>query len=273
MKRKPLIIVRGGGDIATGAIHRLWSAGFLPVVLETGSPSAIRRQVSVCEAVYEGKTEVENMTAQRAENLPAALLLAEKNIVPVVVDPKGESIKELCPDVVVDAVLAKKNMGTAIDMAPLTIALGPGFRAGVDVRYVVETKRGHNLGRIIIRGCAFPNTGIPGSIEGYTSERVIYSPAEGVFMPTRQIGDVVGKGDVIAYVSEKGNKTEVRAGISGIIRGMLRDGFEVTKGFKSADIDPRISELENCFTISDKASCIGGSVLELVCAYANGGIV
>lgn len=265
-----LIIVRGGGDLATGTIHKLWSAGFFVVVLETQYPAAIRRQVSLCEAVYGGETSVEDMTGVLAFDEDGIFSVLEEGKVPVVVDPEGKFIAKWKPEVVVDGILAKRNLGTYKKMAPLTIALGPGFCAGKDVDVVIETKRGHNLGRVIREGEAYPNTGIPGNIGGYTSERVIHSEKRGILKNKKNIGDIVKKGEVIAVIEGEGEETEetpVRATIDGILRGLIRDGFPVTEGFKIADIDPRKEELENCFTISDKARCIGGSVLEVVCRY------
>ena len=259
MKQDALILVRGGGDLATGTIHRLWSAGLRVLVLEAEHPAAIRRQVSLCEAVYEGEATVEAL-AQAEE-------VWNQNAVPVLVDPKGESIAQARPDVLVDAILAKKNLGTARDMAPLTIALGPGFTAGQDVDAVVETKRGHRLGRIIREGSAIANTGIPGIIGGYGKERVIHAAAAGVFEDVRRIGDIVAEGETIAQIrTADGAITPVTTQITGILRGLLRSGYPVTPGFKVADVDPRKEELSNCFLISDKARCIAGSVLELVCA-------
>lgn len=262
-----LIIVRGGGDLATGTIHKLWSAGFFVVVLETQYPAAIRRQVSLCEAVYGGETSVEDMTGVLAFDEDEIFSVLEEGKVPVVVDPEGKFIAKWKPEVVVDGILAKRNLGTHKEMAPLTIALGPGFCAGKDVDVVIETKRGHNLGRVIREGEAYPNTGIPGNIGGYTSERVIHSEKRGILKNKKNIGDIVKKGEVIAVIEGEGEETLVRATIDGILRGLIRDGFPVTEGFKIADIDPRKEELENCFTISDKARCIGGSVLEVVCRY------
>lgn len=264
-KWKPLVIVRGGGDLATGTIYRLWSSGFRVLVLETEYPASIRRQVSVSEAVYEGRAEVEGMQALLIRSPEEMQSVWEKDAVPVLVDPKGNSIKELCPDVVVDAIIAKKNLGTSKDMAPLTIGLGPGFIAGEDVDVVIETKRGHNLGRVIRSGSAVPNTGIPGNIGGYAKERVLHAKEAGTLYHVCAIGDVVEKGEKIAYIQKENQEVPVYATISGIIRGLIRDGYLVTKGFKIADIDPRKEELENCFTISDKARCIAGSVLEVIC--------
>lgn len=259
------IIVRGGGDLATGTIHRLWSCGFKVLVLETKMPAAIRRQVSVCEAVYDGETIVEGMKAIRIFSWEQAEKIIESGAVPVLVDPEGASIDMLHPRVVVDAILAKRNLGTHRKMAPLTIGLGPGFCGGKDVDVVIETKRGHNLGRVIYSGMAAPNTGIPGMVGGYAKERVLHAPVEGTFKGYAGIGDIVEAGaPVAAVIGNDGTATPLTAAFSGIVRGLLRDGYPVTKGFKVADIDPRKEELANCFTISDKARCIAGSVLEVV---------
>lgn len=265
MKQDALILVRGGGDLATGTIHRLWSAGLRVLVLEAEHPAAIRRQVSLCEAVYKGEATVEGLRAVRIEALAQAEEVWNQNAVPVLVDPKGESIAQARPDVLVDAILAKKNLGTTKDMAPLTIGLGPGFCAGEDVDVVIETKRGHNLGRIIRQGSAYPNTGIPGIIGGYGAERVIHAPAAGILKNRSIIGDIVEAGQVLAVIEGENGTTEVSATIDGLLRGLIRDDYPVTKGFKIADIDPRKEELANCFTISDKARCIAGSVLEVIC--------
>lgn len=259
------IIVRGGGDLATGTIHRLWSCGFKVLVLETKMPAAIRRQVSVCEAVYDGETIVEGMKAIRIFSWEQAEKIIESGAVPVLVDPEGASIDMLHPRVVIDAILAKRNLGTHRKMAPLTIGLGPGFCGGKDVDVVIETKRGHNLGRVIYSGMAAPNTGIPGMVGGYAKERVLHAPVEGTFKGYAGIGDIVEAGaPVAAVIGNDGTATPLTAAFSGIVRGLLRDGYPVTKGFKVADIDPRKEELANCFTISDKARCIAGSVLEVV---------
>ena len=264
------IVVRGGGDLATGVIHRLWRAGFTPLVLECARPAAIRRQVALCEAVYAGKATVEGMTGVLVHRLSEAVAVWQAGQVPALVDESGSCVKILQPDIVVDAIIAKKNLGTTMDMAPLTIALGPGFEAGTDVHAVVETKRGHNLGRVITKGCAAPNSGIPGLIAGYGKERVLHAPVAGVLHIVKDIGSFVEKGQVIAEIeTADGAVVAVEASLTGIIRGMIREGFPVTKGFKIADIDPRQEELANCFTISDKARCIAGSVLELVCEFMN----
>ena len=272
MKKSDLIIVRGAGDLATGTIHRLKKSGFRLLVLETDHPAAIRRQVALSEAVYSKSACVEGVEAVRVEDEKQMIDAWKNGKVPVMVDQTGESIASMQPKVVVDAILAKRNLGTNKNMAPLTIALGPGFTAGVDVDVVIETKRGHNLGRVIREGSAYPNTGIPGIIGGYGAERVIHAPADGILKNKSKIGDIVEKGQVIAVIeaSDKENvadikKTEVTATIDGLLRGLIRDNYPVTKGFKIADIDPRKEELANCFTISDKARCIAGSVLEVIC--------
>lgn len=306
IKKNLLIICRGAGDLATGIIHRLHRAGHRVIALETDYPAAIRRQVSFCEAVYDGSAVVEGVTARLVPALaeaetdtetysgendtPAAHIVSEKwdssaieavleaGEVPLLIDQKGESIALLKPDVVVDAIIAKKNLGTTIDMAPLVIGVGPGFTAGQDVHLVIESMRGHNLARIITDGMAQPNTGVPGNIAGFTSERVIHAPAAGYIHDVRKIGDIVQKGDEIAriypdkesYDNALSEYVPVNATITGIIRGLIREGYYFRKGFKIADIDPRESEITNCFTISDKARSIAGSVLEAVSAFEHG---
>lgn len=265
MKKSDLIIVRGAGDLATGTIHRLKKSGFHLLVLETDHPAAIRRQVALSEAVYSGSACVENVEAVRIENTGQLHQAWDEKKVPVLVDPEGESIRLLKPKVVVDAILAKKNLGTKKDMASLTIGLGPGFTAGEDVDVVIETKRGHNLGRIIRQGSAYPNTGIPGIIGGYGAERVMHAPAAGILKNRSKIGDIVEAGQMLAVIEGEAGTIEVPATINGLLRGLIRDNYPVTKGFKIADIDPRKEELANCFTISDKARCIAGSVLEVIC--------
>lgn len=263
----PKIVVRGGGDLATGVIHRLWSAGFRVLVLECAQPAAIRRQVSLCEAVYQGEAVVEGMTGVLIQNMREAETVWKQGNVPVLVDEAADCIKKFVPDIVIDAIIAKRNLGTNSEMAPLVIALGPGFTVGKDADVLVETKRGHNLGRIIYTGSAAPNSGVPGNIGGFTKERVLHAPCAGVLRIVRDIGSVVEKGETIATITNDGKTVNIPATLTGIIRGMIRDGFMVTQGFKIADIDPRKEELANCFTISDKARCIAGSVLELVCRY------
>lgn len=259
-----LIIVRGGGDIATGTIYKLHQCGFPVLILETSHPSAIRRNVAFSEAVYQGRQTVEAVECVMAENQEEAVRLLEAGRLPVLVDPKGQCIERLKPMAVVDGILAKKNLGTNKNMAPVTVALGPGFEAGKDVHAVVETARGHSLGRVIYRGEAIKNTGIPGKICGYDKERVIHSPADGTMKNIKRITDTVKKGEIIAVIENETGRYPVEATLDGLLRGLLRSGYPVTKGFKIADIDPRIQEYENCFTISDKARCIAGGVLEAI---------
>lgn len=259
-----LIIVRGGGDIATGTIYKLRRCGFPVLVLETESPSAIRRNVAFSEAVYQGSQTVEDMTCTLAGSVEEALTMLSEGKLAMLVDPYGNSIRQLKPLAVVDGILAKRNMGTSRNMAPITVALGPGFEAGQDVDAVIETRRGHKLGRIIYYGCAEANTGVPGIIGGFGKERVIHSPAAGILHNVCKITDTVRKGETIAIVDNGSEKIPVPATLAGLLRGLIRDGYPVSKGFKIADIDPRTSEYENCFTISDKARCIAGGVLEAI---------
>lgn len=274
--RQP-VVIRGGGDLATGTIHRLCRSGYQVVILETARPTAIRRKAAFCEAVYEGAVQVEGMNCTLASDAAQAIeMLKEQqkkintNFEPVLlVDGNADSLSVLKPDILIDAILAKRNLGTQKEMANLVIGLGPGFTAGVDVDYVIETMRGHNLGRIIEKGSAAPNTGIPGMIAGVGAERVIHAPADGVFHKTAHIADIVRQGDVLGIIEKDGLEVPVPASIDGVLRGILRNNFWVHKGLKMADIDPRLSEVKNCFTISDKARCIAGSVLELVAAYEN----
>ena len=260
-----MIIVRGAGDISTGTIHRLFRAGFPVLTLETDHPSAIRRKVAFSEAVYDGTATVENVTAVRIGDAGQTGEILAQGKLPLLIDPTGASIRGMKPDVVIDAILAKKNLGTTMDMAPLTIALGPGFEAGRDVHFVIETMRGHDLGRIISSGFAAANTGVP----GYGAERVIHSPAAGIFRQHREIADEVQAGETIGTVETLAGEIPVVTVIPGILRGIIRDGYPVPKGFKLADVDPRLDQRKNCFTISDKARCIAGSVLEVVCASRN----
>lgn len=226
MNKKILIICRGGGDLATGIVHRLFRAGFPVLVLETDSPAAIRRQVSFSEAVYDGTATVEGVTAERIASANRASVnhVLEEGRVPLLVDPEGSSIPLLKPDIVVDAIIAKKNLGTAKEMAPLVIGVGPGFTAGEDVDLVVESMRGHNLARIFTTGSALPNTGIPGNIGGFTKERVLHAETAGYMKNIRQIGDIVEKGEEIARIYEKmtedgtfsGSYVSVEASISAL---------------------------------------------------------
>ena len=259
-----LVIVRGGGDIASGTIMKLYKCGFSVLVLEIPTPSSIRRNVSFSEAVYEKEQTVEDVTCYLARDISEAKSFLADGKLTMFVDPECNCINEFKPVALVDAILAKKNLGTNKNMAPVTIALGPGFYAGIDVDAVIETMRGHSLGRVIYDGEAIKNTGIPGKIAGFDKERVIHSPASGTLKNIHHITDFVKKGDVIANIEGTHEITPVYASIDGLLRGLIRDGYPVSKGFKIADIDPRADEYNNCFTISDKARCIAGGVLEAI---------
>lgn len=254
------VVIRGGGDLATGVAEVLYQSGFKILILDIEKPSSIRRSVCFSEAIYDGVTKVENIICKKVENENDIEKCWNEKIIPIMVDEKGEIIKKIKPDVVVDSIIAKKNLGTTKEMAPITIALGDGFEAGKDVDIVVETMRGHNLGRVITSGRAMKNTGIPGEIKGVSKDRVIYSLANGIFSSVKKIGDTVQKDEIIGYVGD----VEIRGKISGVLRGIIREGYEVTENMKIGDIDPRIEEKNNCFTISDKARSLGGAVLRAI---------
>lgn len=252
-----LILVKGAGDLATGTAARLYRAGFQTVMTDVAQPTAVRRTVAFSQCIYDGQTTVEGITARKAENRDQVRDILAAGEIPVLVDPQAAILAQLPFMAVVDAILAKKNLGTTISDAPIVLALGPGFTAGVDCHGVIETKRGHDLGRLILEGTAIPNTGVPGDVGGYTTERIIRAPADGPFEPVAQIGQQVNLGDVVAKV----NDIPVTAQLTGIVRGMLPAGIPVTAGMKSGDIDPRC-QVRHCFTVSDKARAIGGGVLE-----------
>lgn len=255
-----LIIVRGAGDLASGTIARLHESGFKVMALEVAVPTAIRRTVAFSECIFKGEMELEGIVSVKVNDLEDIEKAFINEKVPVMVDPKGEMIDLLKPKVVVDLIIAKKNLGTHKGMAPITIAVGPGFEAGLDVDYVIESMRGHDLGRIITSGYAMPDTRTPGVIAGRGYERVIHSPRAGKFYSDKKITDTVKEGELIARVDDE----PIYAPFEGIIRGLMRNGSVVTKGFKVGDIDPRVEEKENCFTISDKARCIAGGVMEAI---------
>jgi len=260
-----LIIIKGAGEMATGVACRLYRANLTRLLmLETHSPLAVRRHVSFCEAIHDEHVSVEGIDAVRIQGDDDLARIWASRRIPVLIDPLAASVRRLKPDVVVDATLAKRNLGTAITDAPLVVALGPGFCAGIDSHVVVETNRGHNLGRLIMQGSAATNTGIPGDIGGYTSERVLRAPADGRFFTDRKIGEMVRKGEVVGRVGA----FEVVSAIAGILRGLIRPGSVVTCGLKIGDVDPR-SEISYCNTVSEKARALGGAVLEAVLAKYN----
>jgi xanthine dehydrogenase accessory factor len=262
--RDLIIIVKGGGEMGSGVVHRLVRSGFKVCITEIAEPLAVRREVSFCEAVFMGQQKVEGLIGQRIKNPEEVFRAWEEGLVPILIDPECAVRKILKPEAIVDAILAKKGPTTRITDAPLVIGLGPGFQARVDVHYVIETNRGHFLGKVIDEGEAEPDTGIPGVIGGYTWERVLRAPADGTFQGRRNIGERVQKGDVIAEVAGK----PVITLIDGVLRGVLRDGVFITEKMKVGDVDPRAMK-EHCFTISEKARAIGGGVLEAILRVYN----
>ncbi|MBW1730450.1 MAG: EF2563 family selenium-dependent molybdenum hydroxylase system protein [Deltaproteobacteria bacterium] len=259
------VLIRGGGDLASGVAWRLHNCGFKVLVTEVAMPLAVRRRVSFCEAVYEGSSQVEGVTARLVQTPDQATALWKDGVIPVIVDPECASLSTIKPEVLVDAIMAKRNTGTSIGDAPLVIALGPGFQAGVDAHFVVETQRGHYLGRLITEGPAAPDSGIPGKVMGIGAERVIRAPAAGRWESAKEIGDTVKKGELVGYVAG----VEVKASIAGAIRGLIHPGITVPQGLKIGDIDPR-GVVDHCFTISEKSLAIAGGVLEgILRTYAN----
>ena len=271
MQKQPWILVRGAGDLATGVIVRLHRCGFRVAVTECANPSAIRRRAALCEAVWQGQATVEGVTCRRVADVEDAVHVSQVGEVPLLVDERAACVSVLHPAAVVDAILAKRNLGTNRAMAPITVGLGPGFTAGEDVDAVVETMRGHHLGRVILQGAAIPNTGVPGVIAGYAAERVIHAPASGEMTfvqdengQTVDIGALVCKGQEIARVGG----VPVLATIDGVLRGLIRAGYPVTEGLKIADIDPRPEQVAYCDTVSDKARAIGGGAVEALLRLA-----
>lgn len=259
------VVIKGAGEMASAVAWRLYMAHIRHVLLlEIDQPVAVRRKVAFCEAVYERHQTVEGVEAVKADSREAVHELWSLGKLAVCVDPRWELLKTIRPDVVVDAILAKRNLGTALTDAPLVITLGPGFFAGRDAHMVIETNRGHNLGRIITCGSAEPRTGIPGSIGGHTEKRVLRAPAAGVFRACREIGDLIQTGETTGFV----NGNPVYAQLDGVLRGLIRSGCHVTPGLKIGDVDPRKS-VEYCTTISDKARAIAGAVLEAVLRVYN----
>ncbi|MHB1525955.1 MAG: selenium-dependent molybdenum cofactor biosynthesis protein YqeB [Candidatus Dormibacteria bacterium] len=254
-----LVGVRGAGDLATGVIHRLRRAGFQVVATELPQPTVLRRTVAFASAVWEGRMEVEEVTAVRVDGRDAMAAALGRGQVAIVVDPDAELLLGLRPQVLIDATMVKRNCGTLRTDAPVVIALGPGFTAGDDVDAVIETNRGHDLGRVLLRGTALPDTGIPAPVGGHAANRVLRAPRAGRFLGCQQIGEAVAAGATVATVEGE----PVISGIAGILRGLLHDGVEVTGNMKVGDVDPRAIP-SHCFTISDKARAVGGGVLEAI---------
>ncbi len=257
------IAIKGAGEMASGIAVRLHRAGFASILmLDTEKPRAVRRAVSFCEAVHDGRQTVEDVTAVRLDIPDSLADIWEAGHIAVLVDPEWKSLEWFKPRVSVDAVIAKRNLGTRIDEAPLVVALGPGFTAGADAHRVIETNRGHNLGRILSGGSAQPNTGVPGDIGGFTIERVLRAPVAGIVENCRAIGDMVNADDRFCTV----DGIPVTAKIPGVVRGCIRPGIMAEKGLKLGDIDPR-GRREYCFCVSEKAGALGGSVLEAICGH------
>ena len=258
--RDLIFAIKGAGEMGSAVAWRLFMAKFANILmLETDHPLAVRREVAFCEAVHDGQKQVEEVTALLATSPAEIKACWQENKIAVLVDPEWLALSTIRPHVLIDATLAKTNLGTRLSDAELVIGLGPGFNAGTDVHMVIETNRGHHLGRIITAGCAAPNTGIPGPIGGFTEERVLRAPADGQFQPRQKIGDAVRQDQIVGSVA--GN--DVRAKIDGVLRGLIRPASAVTQGLKIGDIDPR-GDAGYCCTISDKARAIGGSVLEAI---------
>ncbi len=254
-----LIVIKGAGDLASGVAVRLAHCGYELVMTDLPKPTSIRRTVCFSEAIRNGVQQVEDVTGRFAQNIDQVAPILAQGEIAVLADPNADCIAALKPFVVIDAILAKRNLGTTIDEAPIVIGLGPGFCAGTDCDAVIETQRGHHLGRVIQDGAAAPNTGIPGNISGFTTERVLRAPRDGVLTEVRHIGDLVKKGETVALV----NGAPMPALISGVLRGLLPDGTPVTEGMKSGDVDPRC-EVSHCYTVSDKARAIAGGALEAI---------
>ena len=254
-----LVLIRGAGDLASGIALRLWHCGFKVVMTEIERPTTIRRTVAFSDAVTENFACVEDVTAVRVKDVQEARTMLLAGLLPVLVDPDCRCLPELQPDALVDAILAKRNLGTAITDAPIVIGVGPGFTAGVDCHAVVETMRGHTLGRVYYEGSTLPNTNIPGLIGGFSGERVLRAPCDGVFKAERRIGDKVAVGEVVGTVEH----VPMACTIAGVLRGLLADGVPVYKGMKAGDVDPR-GDAAYCKTASDKALAIAGGVLEAV---------
>lgn len=264
--KRTIVMVRGAGDLATGVIARLSYAGFIVAALEIERPTAIRRRVALSECMFDGEAEVEGVRALRVGSVGELLEAAAPRVVPVLADPACACLGALAPAALVDAIIAKRNLGTRLSMAPVVVALGPGFEAGIDAHAVIETNRGHDLGRVLLRGGAEPDSGQPGLIEGFGPERVVRAPIAGVVEALRDIGDIVEKGEPLLAVRGGEGERIVRSPLSGALRGMIRSGSEASAGLKIADVDPRGARVDPG-TISDKARAIGGGVLEALLRF------
>lgn len=254
-----VIVVRGGGDIASGIIQKLHRSGFKVLILELKTPMVIRRRVSFAQAIFDGETTVEEIKAVKASTIDEIKNIWDREQVPIIIDEECSILKKINVDILIDSTLAKRNLGMEKSLAPITIAVGPGFEAGRDVDIVIESNRGHDLGKLIFNGFAQANTGEPGNISGFTTERVIKAPCEGKIKSVLDIGDTVKKGQIIAQIGT----VPVVSKIEGVIRGLIMNNTYVMEGLKIGDVDPRGIK-EYCFTISEKARAIGGGVLEAI---------
>lgn len=259
IRSNPIILIKGAGDLASGVAARLHRCGFQVVMTEIANPLMVRRTVSFGEAIYSAQVEVEGIQARRVSDIQEAYQALNRRIIPVLVDPQADCRALKLPVAIVDAIMAKINLNTRISDAPCVIALGPGFTAGVDCHMVIETNRGHNLGRIIYDGSAEPNTDLPGSVDGKTVERILRAPVQGVVEGYATIGDRVTEGQIVALVGGQ----PVYSQIAGILRGLIRSGIIVPAETKIGDVDPR-AEPAHCHQISDKAYAIAGGVLEAI---------
>lgn len=257
--RQVRVLVRGGGDLGSGVVYRLCRTGFPVIVLELENPLCVRRAVCFAAAMWEETVTIDGVTARRVSGWPAVEAALQARSVPVVADAAGDVLAAWQPVVVVDARMAKRNLGTSLADAPLVVALGPGFEAGVDCHAVIETNRGHFLGRVFWQGQAEPDTGVPGYVNDIATRRVLRAPADGFIRPLKQIGDRVQKDEIVATVGGQ----PVVAAFAGILRGMIHEQVPVTQGLKIGDVDPR-ARREHCFTISEKSLAIGGGVLEAI---------
>jgi xanthine dehydrogenase accessory factor len=254
-----LVVIKGAGDLASGVAARLYRCRFPVIMTELPNPLMVRRTVAFGEAVYENEVTVEGIRACRVDDIGAARRVLAQGAIPVLVDPEARCVAGLAPTVLVDAIMAKHNTGTALTDAPIVIGLGPGFTAGVDCHAVIETNRGHCLGRAIYEGGAEPDTGHPGSVGGKTKQRILRASVSGTVEGLIAIGQPVTKGQVVARVQGR----PVRAGTAGVLRGLVRSGTQVSRGTKIGDVDPR-ADPAHCYLISEKALAIAGGVLEAI---------
>ncbi len=260
-----MVGIKGAGDIASGIAWRLYQSNIRKIfMMEKDQPLSVRREVSFCEAIFDNEKKVEGVAAALVTDSSDIRTVWSSGKIAVAADSRWTMIKAMDPDVIIDAIIAKQNLGTNKNEAELVIGVGPGFKADKDVHLAIESKRGHNLGKVILSGSPEANTGIPGNVQGYTIERVLHAPSSGIFNTNHRIGDLVARGDVVGNIDGR----EIKAKIEGVLRGLIRSNIHVKAGIKIGDIDPR-NNVENCYTVSDKAIAIGGGVLEAILRYFN----